>query len=88
MPTASFTTRIDQKLKSRLEKIALYEERSASYMANKAIEVFVDEREQTHELVKTGLGLVDKGISLSEGSVKSWLRSSADTPFPEPDTSE
>ena len=61
MPTTTFTTRIDQDLKARLERIARLENRSASDVANRAIEAAVLEREATHELVDIGLQMVDDG---------------------------
>ncbi len=86
MPTTSFTTRMDQNLKSELEKIARYEERSASYIANKAISAFVEERKLTHELVQTGLKLADQGISISESAVDEWMTGPDDAPFPAPES--
>ena len=82
MPTTSFTTRIDSDLKSELEQIVRYEDRSASYIANQAIAAFVEERKQTHELVRVGLQLVDKGVSISESAIDKWMVDSEDTPFP------
>jgi len=88
MPTISFTTRLDRDLKSRLEKIANYEDRSASYMANQAIKAMVEEREATHELVATGLELINKGVSISAEAVNDWFKADDDVPFPKPDTFE
>lgn len=88
MSTVPFTTRLDTKLKSQLEEIAQYEDRSASYMANQAIQALIDERKQTRELIKTGLELIDKGVSTSSKAVNDWFQSDHDTPFPEPDTFE
>ncbi|NRA85894.1 MAG: hypothetical protein HRU28_00580 [Rhizobiales bacterium] len=88
MPTTTFTTRIDTELKTRLEKIARFDDRSASYMANRAIQNMVEEREATRDLVQTGLELVERGVSVSEAAVDKWMRGSEDAPFPEPDTFE
>ncbi len=88
MPTVPFTTRIDTKLKTQLEKIAQYEDRSASYIANRAIQNLVDEREATRELIKTGLEIIDKGVSISSEAVNNWFQADDDRPFPEPDTFE
>ncbi len=86
MPTTKFSTRMDEDLKARLERVAEFENRSTSYVANQAIKAVVEEREQTHELVKVGLQLVDQGQAISEQAVDVWLRADGDTPFPEPDT--
>ncbi|ODS24661.1 hypothetical protein AB835_02745 [Candidatus Endobugula sertula] len=88
MPTIPFTTRLDTELKARLEEIAQYEDRSTSYVANRAIQNFVEEREATRELIKVGLNLAEKGVSISESAIDSWLNSPEDTPFPKPDTFE
>lgn len=40
------------------------------------------------ELVKIGLELVNKGVSISEKAVNAWLWDGGDTPFPKPDTFE
>ena len=86
MPTTTFTTRIDQDLKARLERIAKYDNRSASYVANEAIKHVVEEREATHELVNVGLAMIDKGVGFtSEAAVDAWLQADDDAPFPEPD---
>jgi predicted transcriptional regulator len=84
MPTTSFTTRIDIELKSKLEKIAKYEDRSASYMANQAIRALVEEREASSELIETSLELLDKMEQYSSEDVSDWLGSPAGTPFPTP----
>ena len=83
MPTTTFTTRLDVDLKERLQKIAQYDRRSASFMAN-----LVEEREATREIVKTGLKLAEKGISVSEDAVAAWMNGPEDAPFPKPDTFE
>lgn len=88
MTTATFTTRMDADLKQRLQKIADYDRRSASFVANQAILNLVEEREATRELVETGLMLADKGISISEGAIQAWMNGPENAAFPEPDTFE
>jgi len=88
MATTTFTTRMDVNVKARLDDIAKYEDRSVSYVANKAIEAFVDERDQTRALIKTGLELIDKGAVASSDAVNAWLDADEDTPFPLSDPSE
>ena len=83
MSATSFTTRIDSELKSRLEKIARFEDRSASYMANQAIKALVEEREATHDLVAVGMKLVEKDISISETEIDEWLLADEQAPFPD-----
>lgn len=84
MSTTSFTTRIDADLKAQLDRIARFEDRSASYMANQAIRAFVEERLATRELIETGLALVDRNTpSLAQDTVHDWLKADDDRPFPE-----
>jgi predicted transcriptional regulator len=80
--TTTFTTRIETDIKARLEQIATYEDRSASYMANQAIKALIEEREATHGLIKTGLALVEKGNAHTETDIDTWLKAPIDTPFP------
>ena len=70
MTTTTFTTRLDVGLKTRLQRIAEQDRRSASFMANQAIENFVAEREATMELVELGLKLADKGVSISQEAIQ------------------
>ncbi|MDU9007235.1 CopG family ribbon-helix-helix protein [Sedimentitalea todarodis] len=86
MATTSFTTRIDSELKSQLDRIARFEDRSASYMANQAIRAFVEERLATRDLLETGLALVDQGApSLAPNAVHDWLKADDDRSFPKHD---
>lgn len=83
MPTTSFTTRIDSDLKSELEQIARYEDRSASYMANQAIRNFVEERRATRDLLALGLDMVDRGARGTDPqAVHEWMQADDDRPFP------
>ena len=76
MATTSFTTRIDADLKSELERIARPEKRSASFMANQAIQNLVEERKATQELVDVGLALVEQGApSIPAEDMHAWMLS-------------
>lgn len=86
MPTTSFTTRLDTDLKQSIERIAQFEDRSASWVANRAIRSFVEEREATRELVKTGLELVVKEAQgISPSAVHQWLKRDEQAEFPQAD---
>ena len=83
MPTAPFTARIDQDLKTELEQIARYERRSAGFIAGQAIRNLVEERRATRELIETGLKLVEMGApALSSQDFHSWLEGDEDAAFP------
>lgn len=84
MASASFTHRMDLELRAELERIARFDDRSASYVANLAIRGFVEERQATRELVREGLRQVEAGApSVSAEEVQDWLLAGDDRPFPE-----
>jgi len=84
MASASFTHRMDPDLRAELERIARFEDRSASYVANLAIRAFVEERQATRALVREGLRQVAaRAPSVSPEEVQEWLMSEDDGPFPE-----
>lgn len=84
MATASFTHRMDPDLKAELERIARFDDRSASYVANLAIRAYVEERRATRELIEEGLRQVEAGApSIAAGAVQDWLLRDDDEPFPE-----
>ena len=84
MPTVPFTARIEQNLKTELDKIARYERRSAGFMANQAIRNLVEERIATRELIETGLALIEMGApSIPANEMHDWLFAEEDLPFPQ-----
>jgi predicted transcriptional regulator len=83
MPTASFTARIDVDLKSELEAIGRFEDRSASWLANQAIRNFVEERLATRELPRAGLALIEKEeAGVSPEALHEWLTAEDERAFP------
>jgi predicted transcriptional regulator len=75
---------MDPELRAELEKIARFDDRSASYIANLAIRAFVEERQATRELVLEGLRQVEAGApSVPVDEVQDWLLADDDRPFPE-----
>ena len=88
MAATSLTTRIDASLKQRLQKIAEFEDRSTSYIANQAIQALVEDREYTYGLIEIGLQQIESGASISEDRVDDWMKAwadGADLPFPKAD---
>ena len=84
MASATFTHRMDPDLRAELEKIARFDDRSASYVANLAIRAFVEERQATRDLVLEGLRQVEAGApSIPAEEVQDWLLADNDRPFPE-----
>ena len=83
MPTAMFTTRLDAELKVELERIALAEDRSASWVANQAIRAFVEERRAVRDLLDAGLEMVARGSpGAASEAVHDWMLADDDRPFP------
>jgi predicted transcriptional regulator len=80
----TITTRIDSDLKEELQRIAKAERRSASFIANQAIENLVAERRATRELVELGMQLAEQGASsIPAEDIHSWILAEDDTaPFP------
>lgn len=74
---------MDPELRAELERIARLDDCSASHIANLAIRAFVDERQATRELVRTGLTQVDAGApSASPDELHEWLLADNDRTFP------
>jgi predicted transcriptional regulator len=75
---------MDPELRAELERIARFDDRSASYVANLAIRAFVEERQATRELLHEGLRQVEVGAaSIAPEEVRDWLLAEDDRPFPE-----
>ena len=84
MASASFTHRMEPDLRAELEKIARFDDRSASYVANLAIRAFVEERQATRELVLEGFRQIEAGApSVPADEVQDWLLADDERAFPE-----
>ncbi len=75
MSTVSFSMRIDEKLKKRLDRLAKGAERPASYLVTKAVEQMVGELEDRQKTVIEAFEGEDDGVFVSEATVDSWVRS-------------
>lgn len=83
MASTSFTHRMDSDLKTELERIARFDDRSASYVANLAIRAFVEERRASRDLIREGLRQIEAGApSIPAEEIRDWLLSDEDRPFP------
>jgi predicted transcriptional regulator len=88
MTTATFSMRIDTKTKRALEEEARRQDRSAAYVAQRAIAEYLEREEAKVETVRKTLAEPDDGIRYSEEIVSRWMARWADghdDPFPEPD---
>ncbi len=88
MATERLSLRIDANLKKSLELEARREERSASYLAVKAIEAMLRERAGKRAAIREAVSEADKGAFISREAMDAWVSSwgeAAELPPPEPD---
>lgn len=75
MPTVPFTFRIEKDLKKSLELEAQAEDRSASYLASKAIKMMLELREEKKQAVQDAVIEANKGVFVSQKAVHDWMDS-------------
>ena len=88
MATERLSLRIDASLKKSLEQEARREDRSASYLAVKAIEAMLRNRVERRAAISAALAEAGKGAFISQEAMDSWVaswNSDAELPPPEPD---
>ena len=88
MASAPFSLRLDPELKTRLEKQAQIEERSAGFVVQKALEEYLDAKEHFYEEMKAAIAEADKGVFISGEAMHRWIESwgtENELPPPEPD---
>ena len=88
MATERLSLRIDANLKKNLELEARREERSASYLAVKAIEAMLRERAEKRAAIREAVAEADKGAFISQQAMDAWVSfwgEESELPPPEPD---
>ncbi len=88
MATERLSLRIDAGLKKSLEKEARREDRSASYLAVKAIEAMLRNRVEKRAAVRAAIAEASKGEFISQEAMDTWIDSwdsDAELPPPEPE---
>ena len=88
MATERLSLRIDAGLKKSLEQEARREDRSASYLAVKAIEAMLHNRVEKRAAVRAAIEEAGKGAFISQEAMDTWIASwdsEAELPPPEPD---
>ena len=88
MATERLSLRIDADLKRSLEREAEREERSASYLAVKAIEAMLRSRAEKRAAIRTAVAEAEEGVFISQEAMDAWVASwGTDTELlpPEPD---
>ena len=85
MGTIPFTLRLDESLKQSLEAEAKIEDRSASYLATRAIKNMLDAKAAKRRMIEEAMTEADKGIFISEEKLMAWFQSlGTDHELPEP----
>ena len=88
MATERLSLRIDAGLKRSLEQEARREDRSASYLAVKAIEAMLRNRAEKRAAIRAALAEAEKGDFISQDAMDTWVASwdsHAELPPPKPD---
>lgn len=75
MATTTFSMRMDEDIKKRVEDIAKFEERSASYIAEKAIKQYLARVEYQEEQVELAIKEAEKGVWISGEAMDKWIES-------------
>jgi len=75
MASTTFTVRVDQKVKKRLEKLARGTGRSRSYLAAEAISEYLNVNEWQVAGVKQATAFLDRGEGIAHEEVKEWISS-------------
>jgi predicted transcriptional regulator len=88
MKTTPFSIRLDAKLKTRIEKEAKRRDRTASFVANRAIKTYFEGLDRFTKEMEDAFAEADKGVFISEEAMMRWMRSwgtDNELPPPEPD---
>ena len=86
--TERLSLRIDANLKKDLEREARREERSASYLAVKAIESMLREPAEKRTAIRAAVSEADEGTFISQEAMDAWVYSwdkNSELPLPEAD---
>lgn len=85
---APFSMRMDPQTRARLEEEARRSRRSSSYIAARAIEAFLDSRQEKRAAIAAAVAEADKGAFVSSEAIDQWMDSwgsEHELPFPQAD---
>ena len=88
MSTVQLSVRMDPGIKARLENEARIEDRSASYIIQKALDQYLTAKEYKRRALEEAVAEADKGIFISDEAMTAWVMSwdtDNELPPPEPD---
>jgi len=74
-PSATFTIRVDEADKRRLEALARSTGRSRSFLAAEAIAEYLAVNEWQIEAIRTAMAESDRGETVSHAAVREWVAS-------------
>ena len=75
MPTERLSLQISTDVKKSLEREARREERSASYLAVKAIEAMLRSRAEKRTAIRAAIAEADGGAFISQEAMDAWVTS-------------
>lgn len=75
MPSATFTVRVDTRVKNRLEKLAKSTARSRSFLAAEAIEEYLKANEWQVAGIKAAMSSLERGEGVRHEEVRRWVAS-------------
>ena len=75
MPSTTFSVRVEQQVKKRLEKLAKSTGRTRSFLAAEALNEYLDVNEWQVAGVKQAMASLDRGEGISHQEVKNWVDS-------------
>jgi predicted transcriptional regulator len=88
MTSTTFSMRMNADIKRKLEEHAARSDRSAAWVAQKAIQDYLAREEALKESLRIALAEADRGVFVSGEAVESWMdrwAEGVDDPFPEQD---
>jgi len=86
MGTVPFTMRLEVDLKTSLEAEAAREDRSAAYLATRAIRVMLEAKAAKRRIIEDAMSEADKGEFISDEKMNAWFQSlGTDNELPEPE---
>ncbi len=75
MASTTFTVRVDQSARKRLEKLARSTGRSRSFLAAEAIDAYLDSNEWQVAGIKQAMASLDRGEGIAHEALKEWVAS-------------
>lgn len=73
MTSSTFTIRVDEAAKARLEALALSTGRSRSFLAAEAISEYLAVNEWQIAATRAAMDLLDRGERVAHESVRNWV---------------